>query len=104
MNQKVKALKIEYSYEAEYEGKNRDFKLPDFTITKGDKIYLLEHLGMLNDENYKNKWEEKKKWYEDNGIYEASDDNTDKVQLIITKDENGALEKDIYNKLDKYLD
>lgn len=104
LNQKVKALKIEYSYEAEYEGKNRDFKLPDFTITKGDKIYLLEHLGMLNDENYKNKWEEKKKWYEDNGIYEASDDNTDKVQLIITKDENGALEKDIYNKLDKYLD
>lgn len=102
--QKEKALKIEYSYEAEYEGKNRDFKLPDFTITKGDKIYLLEHLGMLNDENYKNKWEEKKKWYEDNGIYEASDDNTDKVQLIITKDENGALEKDIYNKLDKYLD
>ena len=46
---------------------------------------------MLSDENYKNKWEEKKKWYEDNGIYEASDDNKDEVQLIITKDENGAL-------------
>ncbi len=59
---------------------------------------------MLSDENYKNKWEEKKKWYEDNGIYEASDDNKDEVQLIITKDENGALEEDIYNKLDKYFD
>lgn len=102
--QKEKALKIEYSYEAKYEGKNGDCKLPDFTIIKGDKTYLLEHLGMLSNENYKNKWEEKKKWYENNGIYEASDDNKDKVQLIITKDENGALEEDIYNKLDKYLD
>ena len=102
--QKEKDLKIEYSYETKYEGKNGDCKLPDFTITKGDKIYLLEHLGMLSDENYKNKWEEKKKWYEDNGIYEASDDNKDEVQLIITKDENGALEEDIYNKLDKYFD
>lgn len=102
--QKEKASKIEYSYEVKYEGKNGDFKLPDFTITKGGKKYLLEHLGMLSNENYKNKWEEKKKWYEDNGIYEASDDNKDKVQLIITKDENGALEEDIYSKLDKYLD
>ncbi|WP_300367335.1 AAA family ATPase, partial [Brachyspira sp.] len=102
--QKEKASKIEYSYEIKYYGKNGDCKLPDFTIIKGDKTYLLEHLGMLSNENYKNKWEEKKKWYEDNGIYEASGDNEDKVQLIITKDENGALEDDIYNKLDKYLD
>ncbi|WP_297285027.1 AAA family ATPase [uncultured Brachyspira sp.] len=102
--QKEKASKIEYSYEVKYEGKIGDCKLPDFTIIKGDKTYLLEHLGMLSNENYKNKWEEKKKWYENNGIYEASNDNKDKVQLIVTKDENGALEKDIYNKLDKYLD
>ena len=47
--QKEKDLKIEYSYETKYEGKNGDCKLPDFTITKGDKIYLLEHLGMLSD-------------------------------------------------------
>ena len=37
---------------------------PDFTITIGDKTYYWEHLGLLDQEQYRQRWEIKKRIYE----------------------------------------
>jgi hypothetical protein len=72
-------LGIHYEYEKPLYSRNdpRDFRLPDFTIYYGGEAFYWEHLGMLNDPVYKEEWEKKKKWYEDNGYAE---------RLIISKD------------------
>lgn len=50
------------------------YKLPDFTfkdVASGNCI-IWEHLGMLGREEYRKSWEEKKKFYEENGISEEN--------------------------------
>jgi len=41
--------------------------LPDFTVSYEGDTYFLEHLGMLSVPSYKEKWERKRQWYDDNG-------------------------------------
>ncbi len=77
---------IKFEYEERFEAKG-GWRLPDFTIedASGDKI-ILEHLGMLHKPNYKEEWEKKKKFYEDNGFVEN-------VNLFTTtEDENGSID------------
>lgn len=73
-------LGISYEYEKKLFNKNNDFKdfrLPDFTVSyEGDTFYW-EHLGMLSVPSYREQWERKRKWYEENGYLE---------QLITSKD------------------
>lgn len=52
---------LKYKYEMEF--RVGDAVLyPDFTITDPytEEIYLLEHLGMLSKENYRERWQQKK--------------------------------------------
>lgn len=60
-------------------------KLPDFTIENEDsgEVYYWEHCGMLFDEEYKARWEEKYQWYQENGILEHGGPNG---TLIVTED------------------
>ncbi|MGR3809082.1 AAA family ATPase [Jiulongibacter sp. NS-SX5] len=60
-------------------------KLPDFTIENEDsgEVYYWEHCGMLFDEEYKARWEEKYQWYKDNDILEEGGPNG---TLIVTED------------------
>lgn len=60
-------------------------KLPDFTIENEDsgEVYYWEHCGMLFDEEYKQRWEEKYQWYKDNDILEEGGANG---TLIVTED------------------
>lgn len=44
-----------------------DFRLPDFTVGIEGDIYYWEHLGMLNVPAYREAWERKRRWYEQNG-------------------------------------
>jgi exodeoxyribonuclease V alpha subunit len=63
-------LGISYEYEQKLtsEGDPNDFRLPDFTVSyEGDTFYW-EHLGMLSVPSYKEAWERKRQWYEDNGF------------------------------------
>lgn len=71
---------IEYVYEKKLIIKNKCF-IPDFTLRIGDKTVYLEHLGLLNMEEYAKKWKRKKEIYEKEGIIEG-------VNLIITKEED----------------
>ena len=63
-------------------GDEKDFVLPDFTIRRRGKIWYWEHLGMLDKEAYRTNWENKRKWYEQNGYAE---------QLVTSQDHAGGL-------------
>lgn len=63
------ALGISYAYEQPlYSPSNqKDFRLPDFTVSFEGDVYYWEHLGMLSIPSYREAWERKRKWYEENG-------------------------------------
>ena len=64
------SLGISCEYEQKLPSKDdqNDFKLPDFTVSyEGDTFYW-EHLGMLSVPSYKQAWDRKRQWYEDNGF------------------------------------
>lgn len=60
-------------------------KLPDFTIENEEsgEVYYWEHCGMLFDDEYKQRWEEKYQWYKENDILEGGGANG---TLIVTED------------------
>ncbi|MCZ2153088.1 MAG: ATP-binding domain-containing protein [Bryobacterales bacterium] len=76
------SLGISFEYEQKLPSKDdpNDFKLPDFTVSyEGDTFYW-EHLGMLSVPSYKEKWDSKRQWYEDNGYLDrviTSEDGAD---------------------------
>lgn len=62
------SLDISYSYEQPLASRSdkRDFRLPDFTVSFEGDVYYWEHLGMLNVPSYREAWQRKQKWYQDN--------------------------------------
>ena len=63
-------LGISYSYEEPLYSPSdpKDFRLPDFTASFEGDVYYWEHLGLLSVPDYRNAWERKRRWYEDNGF------------------------------------
>ena len=63
------ALAISYNYEEPLYSRSdqKDFRLPDFTVSFEGDVYYWEHLGMLSNSIYREAWERKLKWYKDNG-------------------------------------
>ncbi len=76
------SLGISFEYEQKLPSKDdpNDFKLPDFTASyEGDTFYW-EHLGMLSVPSYREAWDRKRQWYEDNGYLDrviTSEDGAD---------------------------
>jgi exodeoxyribonuclease V alpha subunit len=57
-----------------------DFRLPDFTASYDVDTFYWEHLGMLSVPSYKEAWDRKRRWYEDNGLLDrviTSEDGPD---------------------------
>ncbi len=78
----LEALEISYVYEQPlYSRSNpKDFRLPDFTASFEGDVYYWEHLGMLSVPSYREAWERKSQWYEDNGYADrliTSEDGSD---------------------------
>ena len=77
-------------YETLLYAPDKTFYLPDFTINVNGKTYFWEHVGMLHLPKYKQRWEEKLKWYEKHfpnqliTTYE-SENLTKEAQKIIDK-------------------
>jgi hypothetical protein len=66
------SLGISFEYEQKLPSTDdpTDFKLPDFTASyEGDTFYW-EHLGMLSVPSYREAWDRKRQWYEDNRYLE----------------------------------
>jgi hypothetical protein len=57
---------IPFRYEAPLYAADGTFYLPDFTITWNGEDWYWEHLGRLDLEEYRNHWETKQAWYEEN--------------------------------------
>jgi hypothetical protein len=55
---------IPFTYELPLYAPDGTFYLPDFTVTWSGEKWYWEHVGLLNDEGYRNHWETKKAWYE----------------------------------------
>ncbi|MGG1327147.1 RecQ family ATP-dependent DNA helicase [Bacillus tropicus] len=55
---------IEYEYEKEIITSNGKKICPDFTLYKNDRIYYLEHVGMLHNQQYAERWLTKKNLYD----------------------------------------
>ena len=84
------ARNIDYEYEQQLEIDDvRHDKFPDFTIEDDDtgEKYFWEHQGMLRDDYYKRRWEEKKKWYREMGIVPPGDPGGSNGTLIVTRDD-----------------
>ena len=88
---------IEFLYEEPLLLNDGRICLPDFTFESesGDRI-IWEHLGMLKLPNYKQRWEEKLKMYEENGYILGED-------LYTTEDseDGGISTPDIINVIEK---
>lgn len=63
-------------------------KLPDFTIENEEsgEVFYWEHCGMLFDEEYKQRWEEKCNWYIENKILPFEQGGGENGTLIVTED------------------
>jgi hypothetical protein len=77
---------VEFEYEREFINDNSR-RIPDFTfIDAAGDIIILEHLGMLNKPTYRDEWEKKLTFYENNGFKIGAN-------LFITQDnDNGAID------------
>ena len=61
-------------------------------MESGVSLYW-EHCGMLHVPSYRRRWEEKLKWYRQNGIRTHEDGGGPAGTLIITRDEaNGSID------------
>lgn len=69
-------------------------KLPDFTIEDiaTGKLFYWEHCGMLYDPVYLRKWEDKCKWYAENGIRTLRDGGGLNGTLIVSQDTPATIE------------
>lgn len=63
-------------------------KYPDFTIEDDDAgiTYYWEHCGLLHDVAYRKRWEEKRAWYQKNGISPFEVGGGPNGVLIVTRD------------------
>jgi exodeoxyribonuclease V alpha subunit len=75
----LKELGISYDYEKRLPNPSnpRDFRLPDFTVSYQGDVFYWEHLGMMEVPSYRESWERKKNWYQENGFAD---------QLIVSQD------------------
>ena len=91
---------IDYEYEKELDLGDDGIRIPDFTIENAESglQFYWEHCGMLGNERYRKRWDEKKEIYKKHGIEEG--DN-----LIVSKDAlNGSIDSaQIKALIDKYL-
>jgi hypothetical protein len=84
---------LEYVYEKELVIE-RTSKFPDFTIEDAETgtTFYWEHLGMLHDPDYRQRWEKKLQWYKDHGIESYEDGGGSNGTLIVTRDnEQGGI-------------
>ncbi|MBP7937700.1 MAG: AAA family ATPase [Phycisphaerae bacterium] len=82
-------LKItNYLYENPLQGRNGSVRYPDFTLIDaetGRNLYL-EHLGMLGDRVYRERWERKLAWYREQGVVPFGEGEGDAGTLLTTSE------------------
>ena len=98
-------LGIPYDYEKPFIGKDSRTKYPDFTIedaTSGQRI-ILEHLGMLSQTSYKERWNKKLEWYRSQGVIPKDEGENEETILMTTTEEDIKDDSKIEKKLKDIL-
>jgi hypothetical protein len=85
------AAGIEYAYELPLIGSDGTRRYPDFTIEDADtgETWFWEHLGMLGDAEYDQKWVAKLAWYRSNGILPDDEGGGPNGTLLTTTEIEG---------------
>ncbi|OPY56983.1 MAG: ATP-dependent RecD-like DNA helicase [Pelotomaculum sp. PtaU1.Bin035] len=83
---------IPFKYEVPLFAPDGTFYLPDFTITWHGEDWYWEHLGLIEQEEYRNHWETKRQWY----------DNNFPGRLVTTED-SGNLSISARETIEKYF-
>lgn len=83
----LRKFRLQPSYEKPLRLGN-EVRLPDFTIVDEDsgKTFYWEHCGMLEQEDYRNRWLRKLKLYREHGIIDHAEGEGENGILIITED------------------
>lgn len=80
----------------------RKIRYPDFTIEdaeSGLRVYW-EHLGMLHDPAYRDRWERKLAWYWEQGILPWEEGGGPNGALVITRDdERGGVDSAEFERI-----
>ena len=79
----------DYAYERPLVAADGSTRYPDFTIEdaeSGTTVYW-EHLGLLHDPVYRERWERKLGWYRDNGVLPLDEGGGQNGTLVVTNDE-----------------
>jgi ATP-dependent exoDNAse (exonuclease V) alpha subunit len=81
---------IPFYYEKPLYARDGSFYLPDFTINWRGEEYYWEHLGLLDQDKYRNHWKQKKDWYDEHF-----------PGKLITTEESGNLSLDAESLINK---
>ncbi|MBA2677565.1 MAG: hypothetical protein H0U76_04105 [Ktedonobacteraceae bacterium] len=85
---------IPFTYETRLEADDGTFRVPDFTLFRGEKTYYWEHLGMLENESYLDRWEQTLQWYRDHNVSRT---------LIVTTEAGGLDCTELLRVLQKHF-
>jgi hypothetical protein len=84
------SLKVDYRYEREFIAPDGSKRLPDFTIddpASGLRVFW-EHLGMLDRQSYREKWEQKLAWYRSHGVLPTEEGGGPEGTLVTSRDDS----------------
>ncbi|GEB37991.1 hypothetical protein GLI01_20260 [Gluconacetobacter liquefaciens] len=92
----LNAEDIDYHYEKALRGDDGVERYPDFTAENsatGVTVYW-EHLGMLSDPTYKNRWEKKLEWYKNVMCLEPDGPENKRGERLVTSEnrQDGAID------------
>ena len=102
----LKAADLEYGYERPLRGLDGVTKYPDFTIEQpetGKKVFW-EHLGLLMDDDYRRRWNDKLVWYREQGIMPEAEGGGPAGTLITSQDdERGGIDARAIDQLIRHM-
>jgi len=98
---------VDYTYELSFIGNDGKKRYPDFTIEDAEsgQLILWEHLGMLKDPNYRERWTNKLAWYRSQEILPHDEGGGScRGTLIITRDDDrGGIDSENIEKMIRVL-
>jgi hypothetical protein len=82
---------IVYEYERPFIGNDGTPRYPDFTIEDADTgiTWYWEHLGMLGNAQYEEKWAAKLQWYKENLIVPEAEGGGENGTLVMSTETDG---------------
>ena len=93
---------IDYQYEAPFIGNDGSRRYPDFTFEDAElglQVYW-EHLGLMQQPDYRRRWEAKLAWYRAQDVLPHSEGGGSGGTLIITQDDaNGGIQSNEIERL-----